>query len=57
MKMMEEWVVTFGFSKENPKNAITPLAQQFHGQLNKDNECNNYKQYWLLISATNHLQT
>ncbi len=32
---MEEWVVTFGFSKENPKNATTPLAQQFHGQLNK----------------------
>jgi hypothetical protein len=35
MKMMEEWVVTFGFNKENPRNAFTLMVQQFHGQLNK----------------------
>jgi hypothetical protein len=30
-EQMEDWVVTFGFSKENPKNVSTPLVQQSHG--------------------------
>jgi len=31
MNIVEEWVVTFGFNKENQRNASTPLAQQLHG--------------------------
>jgi len=28
MNMVEEWVVTLVFNKENPKNFPTPLGQQ-----------------------------
>jgi len=31
MNMVEKWVLTFGFNKENLRNASTPSAQQLHG--------------------------
>jgi len=35
MNMVEKHMVTFKFSKENLKNAFTPLIQQSFGQPNR----------------------
>jgi hypothetical protein len=35
MNMVEEWVITFGFNKKNPRNLLTPSSQQLHGQPTK----------------------
>jgi hypothetical protein len=35
MNMVEEWVVTLGFNKENPKNSLTPCGQQSQSLLTK----------------------
>ncbi len=35
MNMVEEWVVTLGFNKKNPKKFLTPCGQQSQGLLTK----------------------
>jgi len=35
MNMVEEWVVTLGFNKENPKKLLTLCGQQSQGLLTK----------------------
>ncbi len=35
MNMVEEWVVTLGFNKENPRNSPAPLGHQSWGQPTK----------------------
>jgi hypothetical protein len=34
--MVEKWVVTFGFNKENPRNFLAPSNQQSWNQPTKD---------------------
>jgi hypothetical protein len=33
--MVEEWVVTLGFNKDNPRNSLAPSGQQSWGEPTK----------------------